>query len=272
MKKIVLISIALALCIPVITFAADVTRKSDGKVPGTPFQNLQRQIDQLNTKLNNIQLTPGPQGPQGPAGPVGPAGPQGPSNELAIANEISARHAADSALQNNINQLAGFAKTYAGSAFAASIEQGGESWSPNFEGYGYMEPAPNRTGIQAVAVVTLNKDVQLPDGAVVTQFSCYWYDNDPDGDIHFIDANVFRRELLGVEYPSLTSMARIVAYPGTVNLDEIQVGMANQIDTRIIDNASFSYYINVVFSLGETTPALSGNIRWYGCQVRYKMP
>jgi len=47
-------------------------------VPGKPFADLQEQID-------NIELTPGPQGPPGPAGPqglpgsTGPQGPQGPA-------------------------------------------------------------------------------------------------------------------------------------------------------------------------------------------------
>jgi len=40
---------------------------TDGKVPGKPFKYLQKQID-------NIQLTPGPEGPPGPQGEVGPKG------------------------------------------------------------------------------------------------------------------------------------------------------------------------------------------------------
>jgi hypothetical protein len=58
MKKIVLALMVLVLCISVNAFAAN----------GTPFQELQRQIDQLKTQLQNIQLTPGPPGPAGPAG------------------------------------------------------------------------------------------------------------------------------------------------------------------------------------------------------------
>jgi hypothetical protein len=81
MKKTVVVLIALVFCIPVITFAADVSLTSDGKVPGTPFQNLQSEINQLNTKLSNIQLTPGPQGPQGPTGPTGATGQAGPKGD-----------------------------------------------------------------------------------------------------------------------------------------------------------------------------------------------
>ncbi len=67
--------------------------------PGRPFQDLQEQIDDLQTQIETIELTPGPagapgqdgqdgaqgeQGAQGPAGsqgPVGPEGPQGPPGD-----------------------------------------------------------------------------------------------------------------------------------------------------------------------------------------------
>jgi hypothetical protein len=65
MKKTVFFLIFLVLCIPVIAFAADVSLRKAGVVPGTPFQALQQQIDQLKNQLQNIQLTPGPAGPAG---------------------------------------------------------------------------------------------------------------------------------------------------------------------------------------------------------------
>lgn len=80
-KKIVLALAALVLLFPIISNAADVSLTTDGKVPGLPFQNLQGQIDELNTKLQNIQLTSGPQGQAGPQGPAGPIGPQGPKGD-----------------------------------------------------------------------------------------------------------------------------------------------------------------------------------------------
>ena len=58
MKKTVVLLIALVLCIPAITFAAN----------GQPFQDLQNQINQLKSMIENIQLTPGPQGPPGVSG------------------------------------------------------------------------------------------------------------------------------------------------------------------------------------------------------------
>ncbi len=80
-QKMIFALVALVLCFPMISYSADVSLTTDGKVPGLPFQNLQGQIDQLSTKLQNIQMTPGPQGPIGPAGPQGPAGPAGPAGQ-----------------------------------------------------------------------------------------------------------------------------------------------------------------------------------------------
>jgi len=48
----------------------------DNGIPGK-IRLLQEQINALQTELDNIQLTPGPQGDPGPAGPQGPAGANG---------------------------------------------------------------------------------------------------------------------------------------------------------------------------------------------------
>jgi hypothetical protein len=57
MKKIFVLTVALFL-IPFYAFAGQVP-------PGTPFQALQEQINQLKIQLQNIQLIPGPPGPAG---------------------------------------------------------------------------------------------------------------------------------------------------------------------------------------------------------------
>ncbi|MEK9629479.1 MAG: hypothetical protein VW455_10725, partial [Nitrospinota bacterium] len=62
-------------------------RDKDDDNNGIPrkIRKLQKQINALQAELDNIQLTPGPQGDPGPAGPQGPAGatgatgPQGPA-------------------------------------------------------------------------------------------------------------------------------------------------------------------------------------------------
>jgi hypothetical protein len=129
-------------------------------------------------------------------------------------------------------------------------------------------------------MVTLNTNVQIPDGAEVTEFSCHWYDNDDDGDptndaggdIVLLDANLFRRELSA---PAPVSMARIVRHSATTGgIDAIPSGVVDAPDIvePSIDNTAFSYYINAVFSLGETTPLVPSAIPWYGCQVRYELP
>jgi len=64
MKKTVMLSIVLVLCVPVIAFSQ----------AGKPFEALQHQIDALQSQItslqqqiNNIQLIPGPAGPPGVA-------------------------------------------------------------------------------------------------------------------------------------------------------------------------------------------------------------
>jgi len=64
------------LLLPATSFAdKDNQEKHESSEHGKPFVYLQQQINQLQTELNTIQLTPGPQGPQGVPGPQGPAGP-----------------------------------------------------------------------------------------------------------------------------------------------------------------------------------------------------
>lgn len=74
----------LMFLITTLASAASNNQASDGKVPGKPFQALQDQVDELETKTNDLQdqidtieLIPGPQGPMGPQGPIGLQGPEG---------------------------------------------------------------------------------------------------------------------------------------------------------------------------------------------------
>ena len=170
--------------------------------------------------------------------------------------------------QAQIEQIFGGFVTYAGSAFAASIQQGGEGWSPNYTGYGFLTPAEIREGPDQVALIALSKDVQLPDSAVVTGFSCYWYDNDEAGDVNYFDAIIIRRGLLNIN-PNI--MARMYITPEPTNETVIHSEFTDTVAYPVIDNESFSYHINVSFSLGRTTPNRPDDIRWYGCQVTYEM-
>jgi len=78
MRKMLLVVLTMVfMLIPIIAMPGEVSLTSDGKVPGTPFKVLQDQIDQLKLQLQNIQLTPGPQGIQGIAGPQGIQGDTG---------------------------------------------------------------------------------------------------------------------------------------------------------------------------------------------------
>ena len=52
----------------VVATAGDLTLTQDGKVPGQPFQDLQRQVDELTQQIEDIQQIPAPPGPPGPPG------------------------------------------------------------------------------------------------------------------------------------------------------------------------------------------------------------
>ena len=82
-KKIVFTLIALVLCIPVIALA-----QQTGGVPALR-EELQTVKTDLQTQINNIQLTPGPQGPAGPAGPAGATGATGAQGIPGVANGIT---------------------------------------------------------------------------------------------------------------------------------------------------------------------------------------
>jgi hypothetical protein len=76
---------------------------------------------------------------QGPEGPAGLDGVDGVGLPPACFHGDEARWDDDSqawACSDVLTRTAGSAKTYAGSAFAASIDPEGEAWAPNFQGYG----------------------------------------------------------------------------------------------------------------------------------------
>ncbi len=79
----VLIFVALFF-ISSVVFAADISLTADEKIPGKPFEELwaavkalQVKVSDLQNQLNNIQLTPGPQGVQGKQGFQGISGSDG---------------------------------------------------------------------------------------------------------------------------------------------------------------------------------------------------
>jgi len=65
-------------------------------------------FNDLQTQINNIQLTPGPQGEQGPKGDTGPQGPQGPAGKDTDESAIyKAIQDGDTALQGQLNDEKG---------------------------------------------------------------------------------------------------------------------------------------------------------------------
>jgi len=62
------------MSIAVISFLIGTSMATDG---GNPFDMIWEAIQDLQTQIDEIELTPGPQGPQGEQGPPGPQGPPG---------------------------------------------------------------------------------------------------------------------------------------------------------------------------------------------------
>jgi hypothetical protein len=85
-RKLLTIAIALVILAIVVAPVAATMPPKCPLPPAKPYdsiwtlmQDLQKQITTLTTKVNTIQLTPGPRGPTGPKGDTGVAGPQGPA-------------------------------------------------------------------------------------------------------------------------------------------------------------------------------------------------
>jgi len=79
MKQAIIIALILLMTISVTAtaIAASSSASESGVWLNNPFLRLWAAIHRLQAAIENINLTPGPQGPPGPAGPQGPQGPPG---------------------------------------------------------------------------------------------------------------------------------------------------------------------------------------------------
>lgn len=78
------------LCVQALAFANNEKHKSKYKAKDRKLQYLHQQVDDLRTDLENIQLTPGPQGDAGPAGAEGAQGSAGPQGDTGPAGPTGA--------------------------------------------------------------------------------------------------------------------------------------------------------------------------------------
>ncbi|KPL20029.1 MAG: hypothetical protein AMJ92_00905 [candidate division Zixibacteria bacterium SM23_81] len=111
-------------------------------------------------------------------------------------------------------------------------------------------------------VTTLYSPVHLPDGATVTEFRVYYYDNEAGEDID-VNARLVRRH----NYESMltTQMAQITLTTSGSSTS-VQSSSDNTIDSPTIDNSPYQYLVSVFWDQHNTE---SFNMRFFGCKITY---
>lgn len=143
-----------------------------------------------------------------------------------------------------------------GAAFLQSDAETQPTYRRSSHGYGFADSTDN-IGLRAPA--------HLPQGAVVTDFTCYYFDTDSTGNIGETPAALRRRATTSI---SATDMATVVFGPALLDEDNIQVATTNSISDATVDNTAFAYTINVDYVSSVLSP---GQTRFYGCAVDYTL-
>jgi hypothetical protein len=240
--------------------------QADSEENSSRIQNLEVDLDNetatrimvdnsLQDQIDNIELTPGPPGPQGNPGPAGPQGPPGPSGEViptsgyvsvplmptwtkygTVKREICYSPDPEDYHHHNMN-----------GAYA----------DPSVRWNGWMNADPNLGSSTKYYV-----PIQLPDGAVITSFHIWAYDNDPtyDGRVH-----------LRMSGPTTGGAGYTIAAPGALwtsgtgdvprkfTADAIKPSLA------VVDNSKYSYNLEVRLWSGTDVVAMSAVVGYvYG--------
>jgi len=106
--------------------------------------------------------------------------------------------------------------------------------------------------------VALIAPVDLPDGATVSSFQCYYYDNSASSEL-VATVRLGRRTTLALSSQEMASIS-ISSSGSTTN---IQAPVTRAISSATVDNEGASYYVDVFMTTGVTTTAQ----RFYGCKV-----
>lgn len=227
------------------------------------------------------QGDPGPEGPQGltgPEGPVGadgPVGPQGPPGEDGTIYDIGSglnlsgtTVAVDDSYFDN-RYLGNSGGTVNGSVTVSGITFAPTSTSrltlpvSAFQGITARRPDGNY-GFANAPWSNLVVPVKLPDGAVVTGFSCYAFDA---GNTNFPPMQMDFRFTEGDLFASGGLAARVIA-TRSVSLSR-PVNSIQSFDvgglSTVIDNNQHTYQIALRLTTENTTD------RFYGCSVNYSI-
>jgi hypothetical protein len=110
--------------------------------------------------------------------------------------------------------------------------------------------------------LALDCPIHLPEGATVTRFSVFYYDDHSLIDLS-IDVALRARTLFQTSAP--TTMARITHTTGSA-APAVDVSVDDTIDSPTIDNTNYQYYLWLILS--QNYP-YHPDVRFYGCSIRY---
>ena len=129
----------------------------------------------------------------------------------------------------------------------------------NSSEFGY-KTAVSQTTLRTVA------PVHIPQGATITEFTCYWLDNslNVDMDIYFA---LYRHPILIQSSQQMASISS--SSSGTSIL--VQEESDTTITTPVVDNEGYGYYIYSELTRKTPPDLLDGLTRNHGCRIKYSL-
>lgn len=117
-------------------------------------------------------------------------------------------------------------------------------------------------------VLGIAAPLHLDDGAEITDFTCYTYDNDIMQSVHNNSpSKLWRRSTLS---PDAETVAYIATMETTGASTSLQSFSAPSIDYPIIDNLQYTYGVYMLCRITNLAIPIN-SIRFYGCSVTYTL-
>ncbi len=131
-------------------------------------------------------------------------------------------------------------------------------------GNGYIVITGNAEEL-ATYRVEVTAPVNLPQGATVTEFVVYYYDN-TNTQGWTVEADLWRRPILGTAQSAMASISVTTTEAGQSS--SILTTLDNTIANSQIDNQYYQYSIYVIL---DSDQAYSSHLRFYGCRITYTL-
>jgi len=216
----------------------------------------------LQDQIDNIELTPGPQGPQGDPGPTGPQGDLGPQGPPGSSSEVVPTSGYVSVPLMPTWTKYGAVKREA--CYSPDPDDyhhhnlNGAFADPSVRWHGWMNADPNIGSSTKYYV-----PVQLPDGAVITSLHFWAYDNDPAYD---------GRVIFRMSGPTTGGAGYSITMPpslytsGTGDVPRKFTAGAIKPSMAVVDNSRYSYNLEVRLWSGTDVVAMSAVVG-YGYDI-----